>query len=74
MGDNDHHPPITTQEEVTAVFNFGGKQVDSSDADALVKAAEESGVAFGGSLIVGNSYGVTGGTVHCDVKGIQDGK
>jgi hypothetical protein len=52
-----------------AVFNFGGSQADSSDADALVKAAQDAGVTFGDSIVVGNSYGVTGGTVHGDVHG-----
>ncbi|MGW0630487.1 hypothetical protein [Streptomyces sp. NPDC002758] len=52
-----------------AVFNFGGNQVDSSDADALVKAAEDAGVTFGGSIVAGNSYGVSGGTVNGTVHG-----
>ncbi|MET7727538.1 hypothetical protein [Streptomyces mirabilis] len=52
-----------------AVFNFDGTQVDSSDADALVKAAEESGATFGGSIVAGNVYGVSGGTVNGDVHG-----
>lgn len=52
-----------------AVFNFGGKSVDSSDADAFVKAVQDAdNVTFGGSIVAGNSYGVTGGTVTGDVN------
>lgn len=50
-----------------AVFNFGGKSVDPSDADAFVKAVQESGGTFSGSIVAGNSYGVTGGIVTGDV-------
>ncbi|MCX4549260.1 hypothetical protein [Streptomyces sp. NBC_01500] len=31
-----------------AVFNFGGKSADSTNPEALVKAAKDGGVRFGG--------------------------
>lgn len=52
-----------------AIFSFGGKEVDSSDVEALTQAIEASGgsISFGGSVVAGNSYGVTGGVVNGDV-------
>lgn len=59
-----------------ALFNFGGSEVDSSDADALIQAVQKSGATFGGSIIAGNTYGVSGGTVTGTVHGTEehDGK
>jgi len=59
-----------------AIFNFGGQSVDSSDAEGLAQAAKDAGVTFGGSIVLGNTYGVSGGTVTGDVKGTEenDGK
>lgn len=51
-----------------AIFNFGGRPVDSSDADAFVKAVQDSDVSIGGSIILGNSHSVTGGIVTGDVN------
>ncbi|MCW7988248.1 hypothetical protein XF35_23980 [Streptomyces platensis subsp. clarensis] len=50
-----------------AIFNFGGAQVDGSDAEALAQAIQDAGGSVGGSIVAGNSYGVTGGVVTGDV-------
>ncbi|KAB7643572.1 MULTISPECIES: hypothetical protein [Bacteria] len=52
-----------------ALFNFGGQTVDSSDADALAQAAQDAGATFGGSIVAGNTYGVSGGVVTGTVHG-----
>jgi hypothetical protein len=57
-----------------AIFNFGGQQADSSNGEDLIKAAQEAGVKFGGSVVAGDSHGVTGGTVNGDVKGTETSK
>ncbi|QLJ06694.1 hypothetical protein HZZ00_37315 (plasmid) [Streptomyces sp. NEAU-sy36] len=54
-----------------ATFNFGGQSVDSSDTEALAKAAQEAGVTFGGSIVLGNAYGVSGGEHQGDVHGTE---
>ncbi|MEU2380363.1 hypothetical protein [Streptomyces misionensis] len=59
-----------------AIFNFGGQSIDSNDPEALANAVENSGATFGGSIVLGNTYGVSGGTHTGDVKGTEenDGK
>jgi len=53
-------------------FNFGGgNEASSDDPEALIKAAQDAGVTFGDSLVVGNTYGVSGGTHHGDVHGTE---
>lgn len=50
-------------------FFINGKQIDLTDAQSI----EDAGISFGGSIVAGNSYGVTGGTVEGDVyPGQQD--
>ncbi|MGW1071037.1 hypothetical protein ACWD4F_41890 [Streptomyces aureus] len=55
-----------------AIFNFGGQQVDSSDAKALIHAVTTSGATFGGSIVAGSTYGVSGGTVTGTVHGTEE--
>lgn len=42
---------------------INGQEIDPTDGQALADA----GVYIGGSIVAGNSYGVTGGTVTGDV-------
>ncbi|MEV5322436.1 hypothetical protein AB0K92_33210 [Streptomyces sp. NPDC052687] len=55
-----------------AIFNFGGgNQASSDDPEALIKAVTDAGVTFGGSIVLGDSHGVSGGTHHGDVHGTE---
>lgn len=48
---------------MAAIFNFGGKQVSGDDQEGLEKTIKESGTEVHGSIVGGNSYGITGGKV-----------
>lgn len=49
-------------------FTINGQSVDLTDADSLANA----GVTFGGSVVNGSTYGVSGGTVTGTVYGTEE--
>ncbi|MFI9290821.1 hypothetical protein [Streptomyces gardneri] len=53
-----------------AIFNFGGHSIDTSKTEGdLAQAAQDAGVTVSGSIVGGNTYGVSGGTHHGTVHG-----
>ncbi|MFB7427345.1 hypothetical protein ACFC0K_29085 [Streptomyces hydrogenans] len=56
-----------------AIFNFGGVSIDTTQTDSadLAQALTDAGVTINGSIVGGNTYGVSGGTHHGDVHGTE---
>ncbi|GHG12422.1 hypothetical protein [Streptomyces hydrogenans] len=56
-----------------AIFNFGGVSIDTTQTDSadLTQALKDAGVTINGSIVGGNTYGVSGGTHHGDVYGTE---
>ncbi|MFE4663316.1 hypothetical protein ACFRFJ_42375 [Streptomyces hydrogenans] len=55
-----------------AIFNFGGVSIDTTtDSADLTQALTDAGVTVNGSIVGGNTYGVSGGTHHGDVYGTE---
>ncbi|WP_043231627.1 hypothetical protein [Streptomyces sp. NRRL F-5193] len=56
-----------------AIFNFGGVCIDTTQTDSadLAQALTDAGVTINGSIVGGNTYGVSGGTHHGDVYGTE---
>ncbi|MFC9266091.1 hypothetical protein ACFT25_40505 [Streptomyces hydrogenans] len=55
-----------------AIFNFNGFTVDSdSSAEDIAQATQAGGVEISGSIVMGNTYGVSGGTHHGTVHGTE---
>ncbi|MFI8422211.1 hypothetical protein [Streptomyces sp. NPDC085460] len=54
-----------------AIFNFGGFSIDTatSTGDDIAQALQDAGVTVNGSIVGGDTFGVSGGTHHGTVHG-----
>ncbi|MFE4660921.1 hypothetical protein ACFRFJ_30045 [Streptomyces hydrogenans] len=56
-----------------AIFTFGGVSISTdSTADDVAQTLADAGVEIGGSIVMGSTYGVSGGTHTGTVYGTEE--